>query len=60
MPTKVVVIVSGGNVQNCHADAANVQVEIIDFDNIDTEGEEAFQRADARVSNMNDTMHHVY
>ena len=29
MPTKVIVIVSGGNVQDCYADSADVEVEVI-------------------------------
>ncbi len=60
MPVKVIVVVSGGNVQDCYADGADVEVEIIDFDNIEDEGSQAVQRTFARLKELTETMHQVY
>ncbi len=60
MATKVVVVVSGGNVQNCYAELETVEIEMIDFDNIEDDGAAALQEAEARVKEIDRTMHHVY
>ena len=60
MQTKVIVVVSGGNVQDCYADSADVEVEVIDLDNIEDEGEDAVRRAEARLREAGNAMHHVY
>lgn len=60
MSIKVVVIVSGGNVQHCYAELDNVEIELIDFDNIEFDGAEAVQRAEARVKEIDGTMHSIY
>lgn len=60
MQAKVIVIVSGGNVQDCYADSANIEVEVIDFDNIGDENGGALDRAEARVRKLENEMHHVY
>jgi hypothetical protein len=60
MPIKVIVVVSGGNVQDCFSSFGDVEIEMIDFDNISEEGPDAVKQAEARVEKLADTMHHVY
>jgi len=42
---KIVIIVSGGNVQEVFADAPDVQVEVVDHDNLEGEELDRDQRA---------------
>ncbi|HVS35788.1 MAG TPA: hypothetical protein VMS17_09410 [Gemmataceae bacterium] len=60
MAIKVVIIVSGGNVQQCYADVDNVNVELIDFDNIKEEGSEALERAEDRIKEVAASMREVH
>lgn len=60
METRIVVIVSGGNVQGCYANLKNVEIEMIDFDNIREEGPDAVRKAEAHAKEVDATMHHVY
>ncbi len=60
MTIKVVVIVRGGNVQDCYADLDDIEIEMIDFDNISEESAEAVERAEARLKDIVEKMHHVY
>ncbi|MBI3822001.1 MAG: hypothetical protein HY289_04890 [Planctomycetes bacterium] len=60
MENRIVIIVSGGNVQGCYADLKNVEIEMIDFDNIQEEGADAVRQAETRAKEVEATMHHVY
>jgi hypothetical protein len=60
MPIKIVVIVDGGNVQHCYSDHESVEVEIIDFDNISNEGKTAIERAETRITLIQERMWHIY
>src|ERR1700733_14071809 len=55
MATKIVIVVRGGNVQDCYADLKTVDIEMIDFDNIKAEGYAAEQQAEARVTEVAQT-----
>jgi hypothetical protein len=57
MKIKVVVVVSGGNVQNCYSDSGSVEIEVIDFDNIEAAGKAEVQQAELRVKEVAQTMH---
>jgi hypothetical protein len=59
MPTKIIVIVEGGNVQNCYSDSEDVEVEVIDFDNIADKGKDAVRQADAHVQQLTGSMRQV-
>jgi hypothetical protein len=60
MPIKVVVIVSGGNVQCCYATQAGVEIEVIDFDNIAEDGDAALAQAKRRATEIDQIMQHIY
>jgi hypothetical protein len=60
MAIKVVVIVSGGNVQGCYANQAAVEIEMIDFDNIAEDGDDALRQAEARANEVDQSMQHIY
>jgi hypothetical protein len=60
MPITVTVIVSGGNVQDCYSDSPDVRIEMIDYDNIKEEGQDAMLKADLRLEEIQQIMHHIY
>lgn len=60
MGNKIVIIVRGGNVVCCFANDKNVEIEMLDFDNIQENGLGAMQQAEARVRDVEATMHQIY
>jgi hypothetical protein len=60
MAIKVVVIVSGGNVQGCYASHADLEIEMIDFDNIAEDGDAALRQAESRAKEVDRNMQHIY
>jgi hypothetical protein len=57
---KVVIIVSGGNVQGCFADRSGVEIEMLDFDNIADDGDVSLRQAEARAEAVVQDMQQVY
>lgn len=58
--TRVVVVVVGGNVQDCFSDRPDIEIELIDFDNAAAEGPASVSRSEARVTEVIKQMRHVY
>ncbi len=57
---KVVVVVRGGNVQDCYSNTQVVDIEMLDFDNFEAEGDESVEAGEARLSEVEKTMCHIY
>jgi hypothetical protein len=57
---RVVIVVSGGNVQHCYADDQNVEVEVIDFDNLREEGPAVREEAEKLLGVCAAQFQHVY
>jgi hypothetical protein len=60
MTTKIVIVVSGGNIQDCYSNDEAVEIEVIDFDNIADAGKEGILRAEARLVQATLESHHIY
>jgi hypothetical protein len=60
MKNKVVVIVSGGNVQEIFAEVENTQIEMIDYDNAKEEGQDSLLAAEVRAKELVNTMYRLY
>jgi hypothetical protein len=60
MGAKITVVVSGGNVQNCYSTDSTVEIEVIDFDNVAEDGEDAIARAEERLAEIRDSASHIY
>lgn len=56
--TKVVIVVSGGVVQDVYASSPEVEVELLDFDNAEAEG--STESAQERAEEAERTMHHIF
>ena len=55
---KVVIVVSGGNVQSVYSDDENCSVDLIDYDNAEAEGE--VEEAEDEEADAEENLYHVY